>query len=335
MKSNKSLFVTIALSGVLLSTTIGCGSKKPVALDLTPEQKAYATNAGMAESELGTILETPLFQLSPRQNETYFQYLQATEPSLTKRVVTLARKNIGQPYELYLLGEYPFEPYDPQPVVSLDKSDCVVFVEHTYAMALAENWGSFFRLLQRIRYDKGAISVLTRNHYTEADWNPNNEWLLTDLSAELAAADTATYSQTVNRKNFFYKRYKLNTEIEKQTVEVQYVPLEAMQRVAPELQEGDMVNFVRTKKDGGKWVGHVGLVGVAPDGRRTIIHSAEPSVREEDLLEMVGRALKGREERLEDGKQVLVGFKFLRPKADPLAELRKIDGPDAPKISFP
>ncbi|MDX1973108.1 MAG: DUF1460 domain-containing protein [Candidatus Sumerlaeia bacterium] len=335
MKSNKALILTSALGGVLLFASVGCGSKKTVVLDLTPEQKAYATEKGLKESELGTILGEPLFELTPRQNETFFQYLQTTEPSLTKRVVTLARKNIGQPYELYLLGEYPFEPYDPQPVVSLDKSDCVVFVEHTYAMSLADDWGSFFRYLQRIRYKDGAISVLTRNHYTEADWNPNNSWLLTDLSAELAGADTATYSQTVNRKNFFDKRYKLSTEIEKQTVEVQYVPLEVMERVAPQLQEGDMVNFVRTKKDGGKWVGHVGLVGVAPDGRRTIIHSAEPSVREEDMLKMVERSLDGREERLEDGKQVLVGFKFLRPTADPLAELRKIDGPDAPKISFP
>ncbi len=35
------------------------------------------------------------------------------------------------------------------------------------------------------------------------------------------------------------------------------------------------------------------------------------------------------------GKSRLVGFKFLRLEKDPLAELRKLDGPAAPKVVFP
>ena len=88
----------------------------------------------------------------------------ATEPDLRKRILHLARKNIGQPYELYLLGEMPFEPYDPQPIYCLGKSDCLVFTEHTYAMALSHNWPSFMRMLQRIRYRDGHLGVATRNH---------------------------------------------------------------------------------------------------------------------------------------------------------------------------
>ena len=91
--------------------------------------------------------------------DKYLKFLSATEPDLRKRIVHLARKNIGQPYEIYLLGEMPFEPYDPQPIYCLTKSDCLVFTEHTYAMALTDNWPAFMRMLQRIRYRDGQLGV--------------------------------------------------------------------------------------------------------------------------------------------------------------------------------
>ena len=99
--------------------------------------------------------DKPLYQFTEAEVGPYLGHLQATEPDLRKRIVALARKNIGQPYELYLLGEMPFETYDPQPLYSIARSDCLVFAEHTYAMALTRDWTGFMRLLQRIRYRDG------------------------------------------------------------------------------------------------------------------------------------------------------------------------------------
>src|SRR3990172_3362680 len=113
----------------------------------------------------------PLYEFSEAEIGAYIKHLQASEPDLRKRIVHLARKNIGQPYDIYLLGEMPFETYDPQPMYCLAKSDCLVFSEHTYAMALSGGWPAFMKMLQRIRYRDGQIGVATRNHYTEADWN--------------------------------------------------------------------------------------------------------------------------------------------------------------------
>jgi len=74
------------------------------------------------------------------------------EPDLRKRIATIGRRNIGQPYKLNLLGEFPYELHDTLPMYSLSASDCLVFAEHTYAMALSSSWEEFFWTLQRIRY---------------------------------------------------------------------------------------------------------------------------------------------------------------------------------------
>lgn len=40
-------------------------------------------------------------------------------------------------------------------------------------------------MLQRIRYKDGVIGVLTRNHFTEADWVVNNSWLIKNITDSL------------------------------------------------------------------------------------------------------------------------------------------------------
>ena len=64
---------------------------------------------------IGKLLNKPLYKFTEPEVDAYLQFLHVTEPNFRRRIVHLARKNIGQPYELYLLGELPFESYDPQP----------------------------------------------------------------------------------------------------------------------------------------------------------------------------------------------------------------------------
>jgi hypothetical protein len=124
---------------------------------------AHAPAPVSASDPLAPLLAKPLYQFTEAETGRYLAYLQVSEPDLRRRVVHLARKNIGQPYEIYLLGEMPFETYDPQPIYCLGKSDCLVFTEHIYAMALTRDWTGFIRLLQRIRYRDGHLGVASRN----------------------------------------------------------------------------------------------------------------------------------------------------------------------------
>jgi hypothetical protein len=200
-------------------------------------------------------------------------------------------------------------------------------------------------MLQRIRYRDGRLGVATRNHYTEADWNVSNGWLVEDITAKLAGDKATKFKQTIDRSKFLKNRYGLDVEVPVEKHEDLYLPYEDIKRAIPHLQNGDFVNVVRaTKKPGAPendifggtaFVGHVGLIGHGPNGELTMIHSAEPRVREEPLAEYVARSIKDKDAKDAAGKPRLVGFKFLRLRDEPLKNLRKIDGPDAPRVTLP
>ncbi len=158
---------------------VGCAALVPARRQvLSVHQREAAARAGLDQEQLVRLLRTPLYRFTEKEVDCYLRYLHEVEPDPRGRVQQLARKMLGQPYKIFLLGEFPFELYDPEPPYSLRQSDCLVFAEHMYAMALAHDWPSFMALLQRIRYRDGRIGMLTRNHYTEADWVVNNSWLV-------------------------------------------------------------------------------------------------------------------------------------------------------------
>jgi hypothetical protein len=314
----------------------------------TPQPVAAAAGVGISQDELPDLLTKPLYQFTESEVDKYLQFLAASEPDLRKRIVHLARKNIGQPYELYLLGEAPYEMHDPQPIYCLGKSDCLVFAEHTYAMALSDRWPSFMKILQRIRYRDGKLGVVTRNHYTEADWNISNRWLVEDITSQLAGDKATRFEQKIDRAKFFKNRYKLDVDIPVELHKDVFIPFEAIDQAKSELRDGDFVNIVRgtVSKDappselsttfgGNAWVGHVGLIAHGDDGEVHLIHSTQPKVREEPIDTYIARSAATMKEDDAKGKARLLGFKFLRLRDEPLKNLREIDGPNAPKVTLP
>lgn len=265
---------------------------------------------------LEKLLEKQVYDMTPQEVSRYVAHMQQAEPDLRKRIAAIGRQNIGQPYVLNLLGEYPYQLHDTLPMFSLEESDCVVFAEHTYAMALSSSWEEFFWMLQRIRYKDGVIGVATRNHYTEVDWNINNNWLVTDISAALAGPRGPSYNLKVDRSKFLKTRHNTASDLPIQTSREAYVAKDQLADVLPQLQEGDLVNVVSTR-DGGHWVSHVGLIVIGPQGERNFLHSAEPKVREESFDAFFARTAEREERNAREGKngQKLAGFKFLRLNA--------------------
>ncbi|NVK24372.1 MAG: DUF1460 domain-containing protein [Gammaproteobacteria bacterium] len=328
----KKIIKPLAIILPIITILGGCVSQPQVVV-ISPEELTAATKTGITEQQYRVIKSSQLFELSPRQTDQYLRILHELEPDLRTRIGLIAEKNIGQPYDLYLLGEAPFEPYDSQPLFELSKSDCVVFAEHTYAMGLADNWGDFFKTLQHIRYDKGEVGLVTRNHFTEYDWNRNNTWLVEDISAIAGTETTETYEQVVNKERFFAKQFSINVPIENAKIEETFVPNKYIPNIASYLQTGDFVNFVRGRGEGA-WVGHVGIIKVEEDGTVNVIHSASPAVRKEGLLEMAQSFLDSTEERRAQGKTATIGFKFLRLQDDPINNLTAKFGGAVPPITM-
>lgn len=234
------------------------------------------------------VLQTaPLHTFNEREVDVFLKWLAEKPLQTTERVARLGRQTIGQPYRLSLLGEHPFELYDPDPMYCLSASDCVTFVEQTYAMALARDWPSFFRTLQRIRYKDAQVGLLTRNHFTEADWNVNNAWLFDDVTEDVSEGEVRPMTSSIDRAALFAK-FGIACDDPVQRFVDSYIPRERLPVVARRLRTADVVEIVRGTK-GVQYISHMGLVTRDTSGNVMLLHSAEPAVREEPLLQYVDR----------------------------------------------
>jgi hypothetical protein len=117
------------VSLLFLAALSGCATRPVPLAPVAPE--ALTTEQ---------LLHKQIYQMSPAEAGRYITYMHQAEPNLRKRIAAIGRHNIGQPYKLNLLGEFPYQIHDTLPMFSLAESDCVVFSEHTYAMALSNSW---------------------------------------------------------------------------------------------------------------------------------------------------------------------------------------------------
>ncbi len=334
--------------------------------EITDEVIEAANKVGISKSELENLIEKPLYAFEPAEIDEYLKFLQIIEPDLRKRIDHLAKKMIGQKYEIYLLGEYPFEIYDPQPLYCIDRSDCVVFSEHIYAMALSDSWKKFFTMLQRIRYKDGIIGLLTRNHYTEADWTVNNSWLIKNITDSLPDVKSVQVTTKINRSKFFSK-WNIGQDIPVEELKWSYIPASEVPKALKYLKTSDFVNVVRGFSPQDVYIGHVGLISVGEDSVVYLIHSAEPEVRMEPLIDYMNQSLKLNERRIKENAEIVkknlelqkfndsfrvsnnglphpdekklqslkpyfYGFRFFKLQENALDNLKTIDGPKAPRL---
>ena len=297
--------MTCGILVMMVSVALGQETTQPATQPASTADEGLPIVTPMRKARSLRILQkAPLYSFSEKELDVYLNYLHESEPDALKRVLHLARKNIGQPYEIYLLGEAPYEMYDPDPMYCLSKSDCVTFVEHTYAMALSNDWPGFFKTLQRLRYKDGKVGMVTRNHESVADWDPNNRWLFDDITKSLGGGGTSVPLNLTWKPSKFFGKFGLGADMPDVKVVDAYIPRDKIESIQKELKEGDVVHIVRGN-DKEQWVGHFGLVAFGADGAVNMIHSAEPAVREQGLLDYLEKNPK------------TLGMKFLRPKADP------------------
>ena len=340
MDANSVAVVKILKYGVLVllvMVSAGCGWRAFVKKQtMTCDELGMVKHLNLSENQINQLellRAKPLFEFSESDLDLYLSFMYATEPDQRKRIVHYARKALGQPYSIYLLGEFPFEMYDPDPLYILEQSDCLVFSEHMYAMALSWNWRSFFNILQRIRYKNGEISMVTRNHYTIPDWEQYNKWLLEDITDQVAPDMTKSLTVKTNRKDFF-KKYNIMYDGEETIINTTYIPPEAVPEAIKHLKEGDFVNVIRGFEEPG-WCGHTGLITIGADGTVNFLHSTPPRVREQPIIEYMEKSLAANPQKEKQKKARFYGYKFLRFRDDALERLRELDGADAPRVTGP
>lgn len=256
-----------------------------------------------AVGSIDELQRKPLYGFNEYEVDAYLRHLHRTEPDLRRRLAHLGRKNIGQPYQIFLLGEFPYELYDADPMYCLTRSDCVTFSEHTYAMALGHDWPSFFALLQRLRYKDGRVGMVTRNHETITEWDRNNAWLFEDVTKTLGGGTAWITLHGEWKPAEFFAQFGIGQDRPDVEIVDAYIPRDRIASIEPELMDGDFVNIIRGD-DKLQYAGHTGLIVHGEDGVVHFLHSSKPQVREEPLQAYLNANAK------------TLGMKFLRLRPD-------------------
>jgi hypothetical protein len=166
-----------------------------------------------------------------------------------------AEKQLGIPYKGGLLEKSGLESL----VVTLEGSDCVIFVETTLALAMTTMLGNysyelFERHLSLIRYRNGTIDgYVSRLHYF-GDWmkDGQNKRLMRVLFQEERFPKLQAYSFMSSNRSSYPALADDNEAIEemKKTEQrlnedlLHYIPTDNIPDVLTDLQTGDIVAFV-------------------------------------------------------------------------------------------
>lgn len=107
--------------------------------------------------------------------------------SIAERIDWISSKYLGTIYELGALGEGAKARYDQFPKYRLDAFDCDTYVNTILSLALATSLPSFQQCIKLMRYKNGTVSYINRNHFTDLDWNINNQQrgLLKDITLDI------------------------------------------------------------------------------------------------------------------------------------------------------
>lgn len=209
------------------------------------------------------------------------------------RLFAASNRFLGVPYVLGPMGEGPQGEFDRGPLVSYTALDCTTFVEETMAFALGGDEASSLDFLRRIRYRGGVIGYGTRNHFTEADWLPNNiaAGFLRDITAEVAGAGTRYVRKTVSKRAWYQAKTladlkgfeneapaqlagrlarlrALGENMPDQDAVLSYVPLEDLAALLPRIPSGTVVSLVReARADKPTVVSHQFFIFDGPGGK--------------------------------------------------------------------
>jgi len=163
--------------------------------------------------------------------------------TITERMNYYSQLFLDMPYNLTCTGDGPYALYEPEPLLNFETTNCMVYCEHVLALSISDSWDNFFNNLQQIRYKNGIIGMRTRNHYTMADWLPENDWLLKDAAKTVGGKFAKSVTRTISHEKFFEGKGITDLRYVKpdRSVTVNYIPFDALLKVKHHFRDGDII----------------------------------------------------------------------------------------------
>jgi Protein of unknown function (DUF1460) len=227
------------------------------------------------------IPELPSLNAGDRREFNYIQAKKFNSTSLGSLVQAIATEFKGYPYAADLLDQR-----EPEALkISLQKFDCVLFVEAMLGLARTMNQpeANLVETMQAQRYQNGQMQgYCSRLHYFSA-WLSENErqGRIQDLGESLGGIPLGKSLDFMSANWQKYPRLANNPDNRTciQTMEQQlgpvnrrYVPTDRVRQIYPQLQAGDIVAMVTRIQ--GLDVTHTGLVYQSAAGEIGLIHAA-------------------------------------------------------------
>ena len=187
--------------------------------------------------------------------------------TITERMSFYSEMFLGMPYGLTCVGDGPYALYDTKPLLTFDTTNCMVFCEDVLALSISDSYENFFNNLQQIRYKDGVIGMKTRNHYTMADWLPENSWLLHDVAKEVAGSKAKTLTRIISHKKFFAGKGIEDMRYVKddRTMTINYIPFDALIDAKKNFKDGDILALMFRNLDN-IFSAHMLMAYNTPDG---------------------------------------------------------------------
>lgn len=128
--------------------------------------------------------------------------------SIQRRVEYFSGLFLGRPYLGGALGEGAQSAFDNDPLYRFDAFDCTTFVETVTALSLSRSDLDFKKNMNAIRYSGGRVSLVSRNHFTSADWNPNVEkiGILKDVTADIGKTEVTSLETLIDKRAWYEKQ---------------------------------------------------------------------------------------------------------------------------------
>jgi hypothetical protein len=195
--------------------------------------------------------------------------------TITDRMLFYSEMFLGMPYNLSTCGgEGPYALYETYPLVNFNETNCMLYCEHVLALSISDSWDNFFNNLQQIRYKDGVIGMRTRNHYTMADWVPENRWLVHDVTREVGGEGAKPLTRVISHEKFFKDKGIKDLRYVKpdRKMTIDYIPFKELKASQGNLKNGDILVLIFAKLDN-IFAAHMTMY-VEKDGKGYIRESA-------------------------------------------------------------
>lgn len=271
------LTVTIAINLNYLSET--------KVNDSLPNSPPSTTN-----TSLTSVTTSAANPATPAEIERFQQIIQnATAQQLHHKsmpdiIVAIANQFLGTPYQAGLLDKSQAETL----VITLDKFDCVLFIETVLAMArgVAVEDYSYETFRDRIidqRYQNGQLNgYCSRLHYLSG-WIDDNQkrGTVTNITEKLGgvplnkqlnymSTHRKSYPQLVDNDGNYQCIREMEAQLER--LAINYIPTNRIAQIYARLQPGDIIGVATDIP--GLDVTHTGLVYRQTDGNIGLIHAS-------------------------------------------------------------